>query len=268
MPTLHSLIQDPAQLTAETLPQLRTLVERYPYCQTARLLMLNNLFSLRHKDFGPELRRAALMLADRRVLFRIAESAQYELPTPQTTTDTIETETDINQTINLIDNYLDHAKTTAGDKPRQPSIADLTHDYTAFLANMDDLPQPAPSPECSGIPHPSPADPNSPGSPGSPECSDVPHPSPAADLIDNFIASTQGNHRLELSDLADDYTSPTISYEQEEVYTENMVNIYIKQGRYKQALEILRKICLNNPKKNTTFAAQIQLLEVILGEKG
>ena len=45
-----------------------------------------------------------------------------------------------------------------------------------------------------------------------------------------------------------------------------MVNIYIKQGRYQQALEILRKISLNNPKKSSNFAAQIYLLEVLLKE--
>jgi hypothetical protein len=39
----------------------------------------------------------------------------------------------------------------------------------------------------------------------------------------------------------------------------------IKQGRYEQALEILNKICLNNPEKNTTFATQMRLLEVVVG---
>ena len=61
----------------------------------------------------------------------------------------------------------------------------------------------------------------------------------------------------------DNFTSPELSEEEEEVYTESMVNIYIKQGRYAQALEILHKICLNNPKKNSTFASQIRLLEII-----
>jgi hypothetical protein len=46
-----------------------------------------------------------------------------------------------------------------------------------------------------------------------------------------------------------------------------MVNIYIKQGRYQQALEILRKICLNNPKKSSNFASQINLLEIITNNK-
>ena len=63
-----------------------------------------------------------------------------------------------------------------------------------------------------------------------------------------------------------EFTSPEFSDEEEEIYTENMVNIYIKQGRYQQALEILRKISLNNPKKSSNFAAQMYLLEVLLKE--
>ena len=74
---------------------------------------------------------------------------------------------------------------------------------------------------------------------------------------------------MEITDVdEEDFISPDISDEQEEIYTESMVNIYIKQGRFQQALEILRKISLNNPKKSSNFAAQINLLEIILnGQK-
>jgi pentatricopeptide repeat protein len=64
-----------------------------------------------------------------------------------------------------------------------------------------------------------------------------------------------------------EFISPDITSEDEEILTETMVNIYIKQGRYEQALKILRKICLNNPKKNAYFANQIDLLEVITEQK-
>ena len=64
----------------------------------------------------------------------------------------------------------------------------------------------------------------------------------------------------------EEFASPELSDKEEEIYTESMVNIYIKQGRYQQALEILRKISLNNPKKSSNFAAQINLLEIILKE--
>jgi len=243
---IQTLIEDPTQLTEETLGELRELVDKYPFYQTARLLLLANLFRLRHPDFGQELRRSSIFLADRRALFQMAEGAQYDLPGIHTPADSIETESDVNRTLSLIDNYLTQNRQDTADKPSQPSLTDLTHDYTSFLETLDDLP-PAPSAAPQGAPASTLA---------------------GSDLIDSFIQHAQGRQRLQMQELDADYKSPEISYEQEEVYTENMVNIYIKQGRYKEAVEILRRICLNNPKKNATFAAEIQLLEVILGEKG
>ena len=43
---INNLIQNPQQLDQETLPQLQELVEKYPFYQTARLLMLQNLYLL------------------------------------------------------------------------------------------------------------------------------------------------------------------------------------------------------------------------------
>ena len=208
---INNLIQNPQQLDQETLPQLQELVEKYPFYQTARLLYLTNLFLTHHQDFGRELRKSSIFLADRSALFRVVENAHYDLQQTPQANDAIETENDTGRTLSVINTYLPNSPTPNSPQP------------TATLQGEE--------------------------------------------LIDAFIQSTQGKQRFEMEELADDYTSPQISYEEEEIYTENMVNIYIKQGRYKQALEILRKICLNNPKKSATFAAQIQLLEVILAEK-
>ena len=80
---------------------------------------------------------------------------------------------------------------------------------------------------------------------------------------------TKGKQRVQIKGIEDDsdFESPEITNEEEEIYTENMVNIYIKQGRYEQAFEILTKICLNNPKKSSIFATQMKLLEVIIESK-
>ena len=236
---INALITDSTKLNEETLPQLKELVEKYPFYQTARLLYVTNLFRLRHQDFGKELRKASIFLADRSALFSIAESVHYELPQKANHNDQIETESDINRTMSLINTFLSQSSPDENGKKPHPSLADVTNDYTAFLENMEDAVPEAPKSD---------------------------KQLNGGELIDNFIASTKGKQRFEMEELADDYTSPAISYEEEEIYTENMVNIYIKQGRYKQALEILRKICLSNPKKNANFAAQIQLLEVILAE--
>ena len=43
--------------------------------------------------------------------------------------------------------------------------------------------------------------------------------------------------------------------------TMTLAKIYIKQQRYEKALEIMRKVNLNNPKKSAYFADQIRFLQ-------
>ena len=47
-------------------------------------------------------------------------------------------------------------------------------------------------------------------------------------------------------------------------FTETLARIYIKQGRYSKALEIIRQLNLQYPKKNAYFADQIRFLEKVI----
>jgi predicted Zn-dependent protease len=65
-----------------------------------------------------------------------------------------------------------------------------------------------------------------------------------------------------------EYT-PSVSYEEEkegeeEYFTETLARIYVKQGRYSKALEIIRRLSLAYPKKNAYFADQIRFLEKLI----
>ena len=55
---LYRWIKHPELLNRETLYELRALLARYPYFQTARLLYLKNLYLLHDIAFGEELRKA------------------------------------------------------------------------------------------------------------------------------------------------------------------------------------------------------------------
>ena len=57
---IKELINHPEQLDRDTLYELRSLLALYPYYQTARLLMLQNLYLLHDLTFDEELRRAAI----------------------------------------------------------------------------------------------------------------------------------------------------------------------------------------------------------------
>ena len=76
---LSRLIQHPEEMNKETLYDLRALLALYPYYQTARLLMLQNLYLLHDPSFDEELRKAAIYITDRKVIFRMVEAAHYQL---------------------------------------------------------------------------------------------------------------------------------------------------------------------------------------------
>ena len=76
---LAELIKHPELLDKETLYDLRSLLALYPYYQTARLLLLQNLYLLHDPSFDEELRRSAIYITDRKVLFNLVEAAHYKL---------------------------------------------------------------------------------------------------------------------------------------------------------------------------------------------
>ena len=76
---LDELIAHPERMDRETLYDLRSIIALHPYYQTARLLMLQNLYLLHDSSFDEELRRAAIYITDRRVLFNMIEAAHYRL---------------------------------------------------------------------------------------------------------------------------------------------------------------------------------------------
>ena len=77
---LYEWITHPERLNRDTLYELRTLLARYPYFQTVRLLYLKNLFLLHDITFGEELRKAALyMFADTSGALHTDDPAQGKL---------------------------------------------------------------------------------------------------------------------------------------------------------------------------------------------
>ena len=76
---IAQLIKQPELLDRETLYDLRSLLALYPYYQTARLLLLQNLYLLHDPTFDEELRRAAIYITDRKVIFNLVEAAHYQM---------------------------------------------------------------------------------------------------------------------------------------------------------------------------------------------
>ena len=239
-------IKHPERLDRDSLYELRSMLALYPYFQSARLLMLQNLYLLHDPAFDEELRRAAIYITDRKVIFQMVEAAHYKLKTvtkARTNTDSALADKD-SRTLSLIDDFLDtmpRDEEQNAPKGRKPTPADAAVDYVAYLLeteNEDDRRQAAEAPQLIG-----------------------------QSLIDKFINEEKG--KITLSDSPQKPAVETEDHAEEKndeegVNTETMARIYIKQGNYSKALEIITQLSLDYPKKNIYFADQIRFLEKLI----
>jgi len=245
---LTELIKHPEYLDRDTLYELRSTLALHPYFQTARLLMLQNLYLLHDPTFDEELRRSALYITDRKVIFEMVEAAHYQLRKQVAANATKPSRDKVaSRTVDLIDNFLDSIpQEDEGDSTkkgkRRPTPADAAVDYVAYLLETESL-QAEEAPQMKG-----------------------------QDLIDTFLEQEQG--RILLNDLptmpsydeeppTDDNTDGN-EEEEEEYFTEPLARIYIKQGRYQKALDIIRRLSDKLPQRNSYFADQIRFLEKLI----
>ena len=236
----------------DSLYELRSTLALYPYFQTARLLLLQNLYLLHDPSFDQELRQAAIYITDRKVLFQMIEAAHYQLKVqkPQQEKKAVSADERDSRTLSLIDDFLDSLPKDNEEEnqkkgKRKPTPADAAVDYVAYLLESEteeEREQAAKAPQLIG-----------------------------QSLIDSFINNDKGKIKLNENptlkpDLDSDLTTEKKEGKAGEqgIFTETMARIYIKQGNYSKALEIIRQLCLENPKKNVYFADQIRFLEKLI----
>ena len=242
---LTRLIQHPELMDKETLYDLRSLIALHPYYQTARILMLQNLYLLHDPTFDEELRKAAIYINDRKVIFNLVEAAHYRFRNENKAKEQKSSgQEKESRTISLIDSFLHSipAQDEEGQTPRRkPTPADAAVDYVSYLLEIENEEQnePTDTPQMKG-----------------------------QSLIDKFINDEGGKivlkeepefvPEIEIAD-EDDENETDEGY-----FTETLAKIYIKQGRYTKALEIIQRLNLNYPKKNAYFADQIRFLEKLI----
>ena len=240
---IYDWIKHPEKLNRESLYELRTLLAKYPYFHTARLLYLKNLYLLHDISFGEELRRSALYINDRKALFYLVEGDRYTLKALEKKLPEVSAGAqNIDRTLTLIDAFL----STLPEEQQQPVEAPsdyplaMASDYSSYLLQMpeaEEEDEQAESKETVGM-----------------------------EIIDDFL------EKKAPSSLPVERVTEQVTYEGEEegelddesYFTETLAKIYVKQHRYSKALEIIRKLNLKYPKKNAYFADQIRFLEKLI----
>lgn len=269
---IQELTKHPEMLNRETLFELRRMTASYPYYQPARLLMIKNLYLLHDPSFDEELRRAALYFTDRKVLFDIVEAAHYRLKhkAAQSFSSPRGARKDEkdgeSRTVSLIDSFLStipedeeskkkeaQKSAEASGTKRKPTAADATVDYVAYLlaTDFEELDES----EGNADKTVSLADTSMNG----------------GDLIDAFINKENG--RITLQDEPEYFPEEPAEDNndkeaEDEFLTETLAGIYIKQGNYTKALDIINKINERSEKKNIYFEDQKRfLMKLIANQK-
>ena len=217
---------------------LRQLVERYPYFHAARIIYLKMLYQAHDPSFGSELRKAALYVPSRQVLYALVEGERLNPATYAQTKNVHQKKAagySEDRTESLIGQFLDQM---VDPKPRHASKVDATVDYIEYLRQ-------------SGV-----AD--NVLSPSSQK-------STTTDVIDAFL---DNEGKFQIHEHTDEELLRPQEQEEEmgggDVLTEMMAKIYIKQEKYDKALEIIRRLYLKYPKKNRYFADQMRFLQKII----
>ena len=178
------------------------------------------------------------------MIFNLVEAAHYQIKPQKAEQPRKTKEEQDNRTISLIDNFLDSIPKEEEDgkkekKKRKPTPADAAVDYVAYLLESeeeDDTPDTQDAPQLKG-----------------------------QSLIDDFLKNDNGKIVLnETPQFVPEIEATANKDEDEGYFTETLARIYIKQGQYSKALEIIQRLSLNYPKKNAYFADQIRFLNKLI----
>lgn len=238
--------------SAEDIYALQAAVKRYPFDQTARIKLVKCLYETHNNLFGEELRKASLYLPDRSVLFYLTEGDKYTIKPYASEEETqpekdqgssTPNETHADRTSTLINNFL---MENPDDQPkRKLSLADATTDYASYLEQMDEEEEKK---------EPSPAAANAVPLDTKPESNNLSNAEAAGQAVSE--APENALNETHADDMRDDG--------KDKYFTETLAKIYIKQGNYEGAIEIMRKLSADNPKKSCYFADQLRFLEKVV----
>lgn len=239
---LHNIIKGKSQINEAHLSDLITLSTRYPYSASLHAMILLGLYKTQDLRFASELQRRSLYIPDLAKLFLLLKGDDKASLQSRTA----EGESAIRGTFDIIDTFLaEHPDDSSSDiehlissqtGEEKPTVTD---DYLSWV---EDNTSPPPSSSAQ---------------------------EDTMTLISDFLNKGTQAERLspreeEKPSTAATNNTITTSPPEEELLTETLARIYIKQGKYDNALRIIKSLNLNNPKKSSYFAEQIDFLEKLI----
>ena len=232
---LIDFIRRPNNMDQQTISMLRNMKDEHPYFHSARILLLQALYKHHSPQFDEELRISAPLLPDGQAIFSLIEEPNYQKNEERRKFNTEETETDKSERTNLlISDFLESQPKEQPQGARYP--VDATQDYIGFLLQNEAQEEETPDMPMNG-----------------------------GGVVEDFL--NQEPARIVLKENESNTEAPEEKEEKEEengILTETLAGIYIKQGKFENAIKIIRQLSLKYPKKNRYFADQIRFLEKLI----
>ncbi len=266
-------IKKPAELNANSLPQLENLVREYPFFQTADTLLALNFFLENHIKFNDQLKIAAAYSPDRKILRHQLNKLQEkhqpinaenvnEIKSPDEKPESVNAGKDSSAGTKLadllyqlkteVDLYMIQAS-DSGSKLQIAKLQNLAGKLEEIIGT--DIKPSIPSGKKKGTKPSTPVEYNLDNIEALP--SEKPRQLANADLIDKFIKEEPRIiPKPTFFDPVD--VAKNSLLDNESVVSETLAEIYYKQGNLSKAIKIYKKLSLVNPQKSSYFAAQIE----------
>ncbi len=255
----------PELLDDRTLPLLENILEEYPYFQTARLLHVKNLSNQGSIRYDKELKKTAVWTTDRSKLFYLLDKrvllpvtdSEKRVEESSLTISTDESDIDFSA-LTLVTEFFEPTSFSdlipeeENDELNQLIMTGSSQTATFFdvgdQINLEEFKNSFKKKKTEPI-----------TSNGNEDTS-----TRRSKLIDTFIVDQP--RIVPRSDKEIDSPIPEIKVKEEnqELITDTLAQIYIKQGFYEKAIHAYEKLSLKYPEKNSYFADQIRKIKQII----
>ena len=231
-------IRRPDTIDDDAISLLQALVQEHPYFHVARILLLEALYKKHSPIYDETLRRTAILVPDRYAVFRLTEEPHYTHAEERKRYDDADDAAE-SRTVSLIDNFLEAQMPASPDN----HPIDAAQDYIGYLLQRE-------------------------RQEGGQRQEEL--PMNGGGVVEDFLENEHGRivldseTEVEHEVLQTDEGKTTQKDAENEILTEIMAGIYIKQGKYENAVKIIRQLSLKYPKKNRYFADQIRFLEKLI----
>jgi len=228
-------LQNNTILDNNSLKEIKTVCDEYPYFQTAHILLIKNLRKLRKSDYFENLKKNIVFISNKEILYQHINTIDYLLTKDNDLRKDTKKENDIKEKL------VTHKKDDQVNKVKNTDIK-VESEKKKIKAKDDDyfeldLSESVQSEITTETKKAKPDNNN---------------------LIDEFITSQPRIIPKEKPLVENIDISEESVMDKEDYMTETLAKVYIKQGYYSKAMFIYEKLRLKYPEKSTYFAAQIE----------